>query len=608
MPKIEVNEQFFYKLAGCPEGKNSWNSGVGIEEFEEALTCAKAELDEKSDINLPEAERTLKIELNDTNRPDLWGTAGCARQLRIYNGGKIPEYSFFSRPGDIKKAAYKVKVEASVKQVRPFITGFIARLASGAITDPMLRDMIQTQEKLAWNYGRKRRSMSMGIYRVSAKAGEGLPPQPLIKWPIIYKGADPDSVSFVPLAWDGVLTLREILKQHPKGREFAFIQEHEPVHPLLTDSQGNILSYPPIINSNDLGAVQVGDNEVFVELTGTDLHCLTLAASIVACDLADNGFSIEPVEFEYEFDIPFGASARSIVTPFYFQEPVFCSLSRIEKFLGVKLSAAECVNALLRMGVKAEAAAGNEKGTRGGTEKQDGVRIYPPEYRNDFLHAADVVEDVMIGCSLKSFKPERPSDSTIGRLLPITLFSRQVKELFIGMGYQEMIYNYLGSKKELVDNNRGGGERIIRIFNPMTENYEYVRDSIIASLLASESISGRSVYPHKIFEAGKIAWLDDSENYRSKTRQFAGFLHAGTDANFNTASAELQTLFFYLLREYNVEESQDPRFIPGRAAAIIFCGKPIGVFGEIHPQVLENWGITVPCTAGEIDLDALINN
>jgi len=611
MPKIEVNEQVFYTLAGCPGG---WKNR---DEFEEILTCAKAELDsdlwsadqmsEDSDNSLPEAERTLKIELNDTNRPDLWGTAGCARQLRVYNGGKIPEYGFFSRPGDIKKVKnceagqYKVKVEASVKQVRPYITGFVARLTAGAITDPMLRDMIQTQEKLAWNYGRKRRSMSMGIYRISKGNGESS--QPLIKWPIIYKGVDPDSVSFEPLAWEGKLTLREILKQHPKGREFAFIQEHEPVHPLLTDSQGNILSYPPIINSNDLGAVQVGDSEVFVELTGTDLPCLTLAASIVACDLADNGFTIEPVEFEYEFDIPFGVSARSIITPYYFQEPVFCSLSRIEKFLGEKLTADECVKALLRMGVKAEAVNGCERGEK---ISCSGVLAYPPEYRNDFLHAADVVEDVMIGRSLKTFKPQRPSDSTIGRLLPITLFSRQVKELLIGMGYQEMIYNYLGSKKELVENMRANDSKIIRIFNPMTENYEYVRDSVIASLMASESISGRSVYPHKIFEVGKIAWLDDAENYRSKTRQFAGFLHAGSDANFNTAAAELQTLFYYISREYDVEESADTRFIPGRAAAIIFNGKPVGVFGEIHPQALENWGITVPCTAGEINLDALM--
>jgi phenylalanyl-tRNA synthetase beta chain len=106
---------------------------------------------------------------------------------------------------------------------------------------------------------------------------------------------------------------------------------------------------------------------------------------------------------------------------------------------------------------------------------------------------------------------------------------------------------------------------------------------------------------------GKIARLDESENYRSATRQYAGFLHAGGDANFNTAAGELQTMFYYLSREYEVEESDDPRFISGRAAAILCGGKPIGVFGEVHPEVLENWGVTVPCTAGEIDLDALIS-
>jgi phenylalanyl-tRNA synthetase beta chain len=589
MPKIEVNEQVFYTLAGCPGGRSRWKNK---DEFEEALTCAKAELDEDSDKSLPESERALKIELNDTNRPDLWGTAGCARQLRVYNDRKIPEYSFFSRPGNVKTTTHKVRVQASVKQVRPYLAGFIAK--GNTITDPMLRDMIQTQEKLAWNFGRKRRSISMGLYRTS-----------LIKWPIIYKGVDPDSVSFVPLQWDGQLTLREILKQHPKGKEYAFIQEHEPIHPLLTDADGVILSYPPIINSNDLGAVQVGDNEIFVELTGTDIASMTLAASIVACDLADNGFTIEPVEVEYEFDTPFG---KNIVFPYYFQETVFCSLSRIEKFLGEKLNADECVEALTRMGVKAEKTKDCERGQN--TTKTDGVRegvrATPPEYRNDFLHAADVAEDVMIGRSLNSFKPQRPADSTIGRLLPVTLFSRQIKELLVGMGYQEMIYNYLGSRKNLVENMRGDGSKIIRIFNPMTENYEYVRDSILASLMESESISGRSVYPHKIFEVGKIAFLDGAENYRSKTRQFAGFLHAGTDAGFNTAAAELQTLFYYLSREYDVEESSDARFIPGRTAAIIYSGKQIGVFGELHPEALENWGVTVPCTAGEIDLDALI--
>jgi phenylalanyl-tRNA synthetase beta chain len=217
-----------------------------------------------------------------------------------------------------------------------------------------------------------------------------------------------------------------------------------------------------------------------------------------------------------------------------------------------------------------------------------------------------VAEDVMIGRGLGAFTPERPRDFTIGRLTPVTLFSRRVKEILVGMGYQEMIYYYLGSRKDLVDNMRGDGARILRISNPMTENYEYIRDSILASLLMSESVSGHAVYPHRIFEIGKVAYREESENYGSRTRQYAGFLHAGPDANFNTVAGQLQTLFYYISREYEVEESADPRFIPGRAAAIIYKGKPLGVFGELHPEVLENWALTMPCTAGEIDLEALL--
>jgi phenylalanyl-tRNA synthetase beta chain len=124
--------------------------------------------------------------------------------------------------------------------------------------------------------------------------------------------------------------------------------------------------------------------------------------------------------------------------------------------------------------------------------------------------------------------------------------------------------------------------------------------------MMSESVSGHSAYPHRIFEVGKAAYRNSEENYGTSTRQFLGFIHAGAEANFNTAAGQLQTLFYYLSRECEVEESSDPRFIPGRAAAVVYQGKPIGVFGELHPEVLENWGVTVPCTAGEIDIEALL--
>jgi phenylalanyl-tRNA synthetase beta chain len=442
----------------------------------------------------------------------------------------------------------------------------------------------------------------MGLYRIG-----------IIRWPIHYRAVDPDSVSFVPLQWDTPLTLREILKQHPKGKEYGFIQEHEPLHPLLVDDGGAVLSYPPIINSADLGAVQVGDRDLFVELTGAGEASVALAASIMACDLADQGFTIEPVEVEYQYETPFSKTAghgSSVTAPFYFQEPLFCSLARIEKFLGEKLGAAECIESLARMGVRAEKALGPEGGAGAASIRSagpvEGILAFPPEYRNDFLHPADVAEDVMIGRGLGSFKPERPGDFTVGRLTPLTMFSRRVKELLVGMGYQEMIYNYLGSRKDLVEKMRGDGRGIIRISNPMTENYEYVRDSVLASLMASESVSGHAAYPHRIFEIGKAVSIDAAENYGARTRQLLGFIHTGADANFNTAAAQIQTLFYYLNRDYGVEEAGDPRFIGGRATSIIYKGRPAGVFGEIHPEALENWGAAMPGIAAEIDLEALL--
>ena len=95
MPKIEVNEKLFWNLLGTKY--NDW------ELFEKKLTSAKAELDEKPNMEDKEDDRVIKIELNDTNRPDLWSTGGITRCLREHEGAKHSDYSkFMSKAGDLK--------------------------------------------------------------------------------------------------------------------------------------------------------------------------------------------------------------------------------------------------------------------------------------------------------------------------------------------------------------------------------------------------------------------------------------------------------------------------------------------------------------------------
>ncbi|MDD7699626.1 MAG: phenylalanine--tRNA ligase subunit beta [Spirochaetia bacterium] len=574
MPKIEVNEKLFFQMVG---------QKYDYDTLEKKLTCGKAELDEKPDMSVPEDQRVIKIELNDTNRPDLWSTNGVARQLRLHNGGTTVDYSkFLSREGDLKDSRnLTVTVDPELKDIRPYMVAFM--IEGKAIDEPMLLDIIQTQEKLAWNFGRKRKSLSMGLYRASQ-----------IKWPVHYKAVDPDNTSFIPLTFEKPLTCRQILTEHPKGKDYGWILENFKKFPLLTDDAGEVMSMAPVINSATLGAVQVGDKDLMVELTGDNMANLLLAANIVACDFADCGYTIHPIRVDHPYDTGFG---KSVCAPFYFQQPAKAVLKNVNKLLGSDFSKEQVVKALEVMGNKVEA-----KDADGNVE----FTVYPAPYRNDFLHEVDIIEDVMIGIGLDNFKPAKPNDFTIGRLMPLTLFSRQAKNIMVGLGYQEMIFNYLGSKKDYIERMGIDDSKIIEVSNPMSENYQFVRPSIIPSLLRAESGSANAIFPHKIFEIGKVAYLCDEENTGTRTRQSLGFMTASSNANFNSAASEVSSLLYFLDHEYKVAESDDPRFIPGRQAAIIINGKQAGIFGEIHPQVLENWSITVPCVAGEIDVEELM--
>lgn len=589
MPKIEVNEKLFFNLLGT---KYDWDT------FEKKLTFAKAELDEKSNESDPEDKRVIKIELNDTNRPDLWSTGGLSRCLREHEGKAHSDYStFLSNKDTLKDTADRIAiVNPELKDIRPYMVAFV--ISGKAIDDPMLVDIMQTQEKLAWNFGRKRKSLSMGVYRADK-----------IQWPVHYIAADPDATSFIPLQSDEKQTCREILENHPKGKEYAHIIKNYNKYPVLKDDKGEIMSMSPIINSSTLGQIEVGDKNLMVELTGTDMESLLLAANIVACDFYDAGYEILPVKVQHPYETGYG---KDVVAPFYFQKPTETTLSAINKKLGCDLKEDEVCKAFSLMGSKVSSKSIETKEENKKYLKSNNTDVLftvsPAPYRNDFLHEVDLIEDVMIGQGLDTFEPESPNDFTIGRLLPITYYSRKVKNIMAGIGYQEMIFNYLGSKKSYIDNMGIDGKNVIEIDNPMSENYQFIRPSIISSLFEAEAQSGNAVYPHKIFEVGKIAFIDPSENTGTKTIQSLGFLTASNNANFNEAASEVSTILYYLDHKYEVVESNDPRFIIGRQAAIMINGKQAGVFGEIHPQVLENWQVGVPCVAGEIDLEYLLES
>jgi phenylalanyl-tRNA synthetase beta chain len=226
----------------------------------------------------------------------------------------------------------------------------------------------------------------------------------------------------------------------------------------------------------------------------------------------------------------------------------------------------------------------------------------PAPYRDDILHPVDLVEDVIVAMGYDSFEPEMPKDFTIGKAAPIEDLSDKFRNLMVGCGFQEIFLPILCSREEQTVHMRNPNVRIVEISNPMSEYYSSVRGSLLPGLLRVESISRKAKYPHHIFEVGEVAVIDPAQNYGTRTDTLLGALVASDEANLSSIQSYLEALSYYLHFDYAVKPIDHPSFLPGRAGEICVGDRSFGIIGEFHPEVLQIWGIGMPVSVFEINL------
>ncbi|MFH1402902.1 MAG: phenylalanine--tRNA ligase subunit beta [Candidatus Altiarchaeota archaeon] len=224
-------------------------------------------------------ERRIVLEVFP-DRPDMLSIEGFARALKGFLGVEkgFVEY----RLGDSDVVLY---VDKSVKNVRPFCAGAVVR--DVVLDDYSVKSLMSIQEKLHLTHGRNRVKVAIGVHDLDR-----------VEPPFTYTAVDPDSVSFVPLDMTEELSLREILLEHPKGRDYAWTLDGASKYPLFVDKKGSVLSFPPIING-ELTRLTEGSRNLFLELTGTSQLAVDQALNILLCSILDRGgkaYSIGLVE------------------------------------------------------------------------------------------------------------------------------------------------------------------------------------------------------------------------------------------------------------------------------------------------------------------------
>ncbi len=554
MPTIEVSYKDMCRLL---------EQKVPIDKLEELLLYAKVEIDGIEEKN---GDKIFKLDVKDTNRPDLWSAEGIAREIK----------SRLKRTGvwkcKVRRSKFKIIVDNKTKNVRPKIVAAVAKNLK--VDQYVLEQIIQLQEKIATSFGRNRREVAIGIYDLDK-----------IKSPIKYTVVGPREVKFVPLDFNEPMTPEEILKRHPKGIEYGHLISNK--YLLLIDSAGNVLSMPPIINSEYVGKVTEKTRNVFIECTGFDERFLVPSLNAVVAALADRGAEIESVEII--------SGKKRTITPNLEPKKAVLHIERVNEISGLNLKDREIFSLLKASGYDIK-----RKGKK--------LELLYPAFRQDIMHEVDIIEDIIISYGYNKIEPTIPKIVTRGSEQPIEEFSYKVAEVMIGLGMQEVMSYILTNKDNLFKKMNLPEGSVAEIENPMSQNWNVFRSWLLPSLMEFLSKNQHREFPQKVFEIGDCVLLDEKQETKARNVRKLAAVVTDYSIGYEYISSLLDALMRSLGVNYKLKRKDHPSFIDGRCATILVGEKELGVIGEVHPSVLEKWKIETPVVAFEINLEEIFQS
>ncbi|HJJ31170.1 MAG TPA: phenylalanine--tRNA ligase subunit beta [Methanocorpusculum sp.] len=486
------------------------------------------------------------------NRPDLYSAEGTARALRGYLGIEkgLVEYT-------VKPSGISFHVDEGLKGIRPYLGSAIIRNVN--MDNAMIESLMGLQESLHWAVGRGRKKVAIGVHDLDK-----------IEGPFSYIAAD-KSTKFVPLDYDREMTMDEILAEHPKGKAYAKIVQSFDKYPLIVDAKGRVCSFPPIING-ELTRVTENTRNILLDVTGIEPRAVAVAVHILCGAFVEMGASIESVTIDGVEGPSMAPSKRRV------------SAKECTKLTGIPMNAKEMAALLEKMRFGCSVI------------DDDKVVVSIPCYRADIMHDCDIYEDAAIAYGYDKIDAKLPPSFTVGKPHPVQVLYSQVRACMTGQGYLENTPFTLTSEEVAYKMmNRPANPKALHVLHPISEDQTIIRTDILPMLMESLSINRSRELPQRIFACGDVV-----ESLKTYPKMAAAVIHASAD--FSEIYAAMDSFCMMMSIPYEVRASEDPAFIEGRSGEIVSNGKVIGVFGEIHPAVLNAFGLEQPTAAFEIDL------
>ncbi|KTF91219.1 hypothetical protein cypCar_00019986 [Cyprinus carpio] len=494
------------------------------------------------------------------NRYDLLCLEGLVRGLQVFKEKlEAPRYKRVS-PADGGEPQRLVITEETAS-VRPHAVAAVLRNIT--FTQERYESFIELQEKLHQNICRKRTLVAIGTHDLDTISG-----------PFTYTAKPPGEIRFKPLSQSREYTAAELMSLYKTDshlRHYLHIIENEPLYPIIYDSNGIVLSMPPIING-DHSKISLNTKNIFIECTATDLTKAKITLDMVVTMFSvycDEPFTVEEAEVVYP-------DGRLSVYPELAYRTETLSGDFINKRVGINESAESIAQLLTRMCLRSEVSG-----------EGDLIQVEIPPTRADVIHACDIMEDAAIAYGFNNIVRSTPRTYTV---------ANQCSE--------EDIADKL--RKNITET------RAVHISNPKTADFQVARTSLLPGLLKTIAANRKMPLPLKLFEISDVVLKDETKDVGARNNRRLCAVYYNKSPGFEVIHGLLDRVMQLLdvkpgrNQGYHIQAAEDSTFFPGRCAEIFSCGKSIGHLGVLHPDVISRFELTMPCSAIDIDIEPFL--
>uniref|UniRef100_A0A673A6Q8 Phenylalanine--tRNA ligase beta subunit n=1 Tax=Sphaeramia orbicularis TaxID=375764 RepID=A0A673A6Q8_9TELE len=494
------------------------------------------------------------------NRYDLLCLEGLVRGLQVFkNKLDAPRYT---RVSPVSGQPQRLIITKETAAVRPHAVAAVLRNIT--FTQERYDSFIELQEKLHQNICRKRSLVAIGTHDLDTISG-----------PFTYTAKPPGDICFKPLNQTKEYTATQLMSLYKSDshlKHYLHIIEDKPVYPIIYDSNGIVLSMPPIINGQ--------------------LCCMSFYlwfVLIVTHSMAKIVLDMMVTMFSQYCSKPF--TKERLSSEF------------INHKVGINESTENIAQLLTRMCLLSRA-----------TGVGDEIEVEIPPTRSDVIHACDIMEDAAIAYGFNNITRTTPRTYTVANQFPLNKLTELLRQDLAAAGFTEALNFALCSQEDIGDKlgKKISETRAVHISNPKTAEFQVARTTLLPGLLKTIAANRKMPLPLKLFEISDVVLKDDTKDVGARnSRRFCAVYYnksPGFEVIHGLLDRAMQLLEVKSARGdgYHIQAADDSTFFPGRCAEVFVHGKSVGRLGVLHPDVINRFELTMPCSALEIDIEPFL--